>query len=245
MRKKCKQWKTLFSWAPKSVKMGTAAMKLKMLAPWKKTYDNHRQHIEKQRHYFANKGPSCQGYTFPSGHVWIWELDHDESWAPKNWCFWTVVLEKILESLLDCKKIKPVNPMGNQSWIIIGRTDAEAETPIVWLPDTKRWLTGKDSDTAKDWRQEEKKMAEDEKVGWHHGLNGREFEQAPGVGDGQGSLACCSSWGRQESNMTEWLNWIELNWAELGLTQCWLAPGAHVLDRWGPCRFCSGFNSLI
>ena len=219
MRKKCKQWKTLFSRAPKSVQMGTAAMKLKMLAPWKKTYDNHRQHIEKQRHYFANKGPSCQGYAFSSGHVWMWELDHDESWAPKNWCFWTVVLEKILESLLDCKKIKPVNPMGNQSWIIIGRTDAEAETPIVWLPDTKRWLTGKDSDTGKDWRQEEK-MAEDEKVGWHHWLNGHEFEQAPGVGDGQGS------WHAAVHGVTKsqtWLSdWTELNWTE----QNWGLPSA-------------------
>ena len=147
-----------------------------MLAPWKKTYDNHRQHIEKQRHYFANKGPSWQGYAFFSGHVWMWELDYKESWALKNWCFWTVVLEKTLESPLDSKEIQPVNPNGNQSWIFIGRTDAEAETPIVWLPDVKDWLIWKDPDAGKDWRQEEKGTTEDELVRWHHWLDGHEFE---------------------------------------------------------------------
>ena len=179
-----------------------------MLAPWKKSYDKPRQHIKKQRHYFANKGLSSQSYGFSSSHVWMWDLDHKESWALKNWCFWTVVLEKTLESPLDCRKNKPVNPKGNQSWIFTGRTDAEAEALILWLPDAKNWLIGKDLD-AQDWRQEEKGMTEDEMVGWHPWLDGLEFEQATGVGDGQGSLECCSPWDHKESDMTEWLNWTE------------------------------------
>ena len=157
------------------------------------------QHIKKQRHYFANKCPSSQSYGLSSGHVWMWELDHKERWAPKSWCFWTVVLEK---SPLVWKKIQLVHPKGNQSWIFIGRTDAEAETPILWLLDAKYWLTGKDPDAGKDWRQE-KGMTKDEIVGWHHWLYGHEFEQAPGVGDGQGSLVCCSPWGHKESDRTE------------------------------------------
>ena len=166
-----------------------------MLGPWKKSYDQPGQHIKKQRHYFANEGPSSQSYGFSSSHVWMWELDHKVGWVPKNWCFWTVVLEKILESPLDCKEIQPVHPKGNQSWIFTGRTDAEAETPILWPPDVKNWLTGKDPDIGKDWRQEEKGMREGEIVGWHQWLDGHEFEQALGVSDGQGSLACCSWWG--------------------------------------------------
>ena len=126
-----------------------------------------------------------------------------ESCALKNWCFWTVVLEKTLESPLDCKEIQPVHPKENHSWIVIGRTDAEAETPILWPPDAKNRLLGKDPDVGKDWRQEEKAMAEDEMVGWHHQLNGHEFEQAPGAGDGQGSPACCSTQGRKQSDTTE------------------------------------------
>ena len=133
----------------------------------------------------------------------MWELDHKEGWAPKNWCFQTVVLKKILESPLGCK-IKPVNPKWNQSWIFIGRTDAE--TPILWPPDAKSLLTGKDPDAGKDWGQEEKGMTEDEMVGWYHRLNGHEFEQALCDGEGQGSLACCSPWGYKESDTTEWLN---------------------------------------
>ena len=129
------------------------------LASWKKSYDKPRQHIKKQRYYFADKGPSSQSYGFSSSHVWMWELlGHKESWTQKNWCFWTVVLEKTLESPLDCKEIKPVNPKGNQSWIFIGRTDAEAEAPILCPPDVKNWLLGKDSDAGEDWRQEEKGM---------------------------------------------------------------------------------------
>ena len=137
----------------------------------------------------------------------MWELDYKESWAPKNWCFWTVVLEKTLESPLDSKEIRPVHPKGNQSWILIGRTDAAAETPILWPPDAKSWLIWKDLDAGKGWRQEEKGTAEDEMVGWHHWLYEHEFEQAPGVGNEQGSLTCCSPWGCKESNMTEWLSW--------------------------------------
>ena len=121
----------------------------------------------------------------------MWELDCKESWAPKNWCFWTVVLEKTLESPLDCKEIKPVNPKGNQYWLFIGKTDAEAKTPIFWPPGAKNWLTGKDPDAGKDWRQDEEGTTEDEMVRWHHWLNGDELEQAPGDGDGQGSLVCC------------------------------------------------------
>ena len=160
-----------------------------MLAPWRKSYDQPRQHIKKQRDHFANKGPSSQSYGFPNSHVWMWELDYKEGWALKNWCFWTAVLEKTLESPLDCKEIQLVHPKGNQSWIFTGRTDAEAEASILWPPDAKNWLTGKDPDAGKDWRQEEKWMTEDEMVGWHHQLNGHELEQVPGVGDGQGILA--------------------------------------------------------
>ena len=187
--------------------MVTAA--IKMLALWKKNFDKPRQCIKKQRLYFANKSLSSQSYGFSSSRVWMWELDHKESWVPKNWCFWTMVLEKILESPLDCREIQPVSPQGNQLWIFIGRTDAKAEVPILWPPDVKNGLIGKDPDAGKDWRQEEKGVTEDEMVGWHHVLDGHEFEQAPGVGDGQGSLACFILWGCKESDMTEWLNWTE------------------------------------
>ena len=144
-----------------------------------------------------------QSYGFSSGHVWMWELDYKESWEPKNWCFWTVVLEKTFESPLDCKEIQPVHPKGNQCWIFIGRTDAEAETPILWPPDSKNWLIWKDPDAGKYWRQEEKGTAEDEMVGWHHQLNGHEFKQALGDNEGQGILACCSPWSYKDSDMTE------------------------------------------
>ena len=130
-----------------------------------------RQNIKKQRHCFVNKGLSSQSYGFSSSHVWMWELDHKESWALKNSCFWTVVLEKTLESPLDCKEIQPVNPKGNQSWISTGMTDVESETPIPWPPDAKNWLIGKDPDAGKYWRRE------DEMVGWHHQLERYEFEE--------------------------------------------------------------------
>ena len=166
---------------------------------------------KKQRHYFANNGPSSLGYGFSSGHVWMWQLGDKESWAPKNWCFWTVVLEKTLESPLDCRETQSVHPKGNQSRIFIGRTDTEAETPTLWPPDAKSWLIGKDPDAGQDWRQKEKGTTEDEMIGWHHHLNGHGFGWTPGVGDGQGGLVCCSPWGCKESDMAERLNWTELN----------------------------------
>ena len=164
--------------------------------------------VLKSRELLANKGPSSQSYGFSSRHVWMWELDYKESWVPKNWCFWTVVLEKTHESPLDCKEIQPVHSKGNQSWIFTGRTDAEAEASILWPPDVKNRLVGKDPEAGKDWRREEKGTTEDEMIGWHHWLNGHEFEQASGVGDGQGGLACCSPWGRKEMDTTERLNWL-------------------------------------
>ena len=176
-----------------------------MSAPWKKSYYKPRQHIKKQRHYFADKGLSSKSYGFSNSHVWMWELDLKADWELKNWCFWTVVLKKTLGSPLDCKEIKPVNPKGNQSWVFIGRAEAEAEAPILWLPDAKSWLIGKDPDARKAWRQEEKWTTEDGMVGWHHWLDGHEFEQALAIGVGQGSLACYSPWGHKEQ-----LNWTEL-----------------------------------
>ena len=184
MGKQWKQWQTFFSWAPKSLQMVTAAMKLKDTCSLEEKLWQTWVAIKKQKYYFADKGPSSQSHGFSSSHVWMWELVYKESWAPKNWCFWTVVLEKTLESVLDCKEIQPAHPKGNQSWIFIGRTDAEAETPMLWPPDVKNWLIGKDPDAGKDWRQEEKGTTEDKMVGWHHWLDAHEFEQAPGVGDG-------------------------------------------------------------
>ena len=172
MGKQWKQRQTLFWGAPKSLQMVTSAMKWKMLAPWKKSYDQPRQHIKEQRHYFANRSPFSQSYGFPSSHVWMWELDYKESWTQKNWCFQTVVLEKTLESPLDCKEIQPVHPKGNQSWIFIRRTGAETEALILGPCEAKSWLTGKDPDAGKDWRQE-KWVAEDEMVR----VNGHEFKQ--------------------------------------------------------------------
>ena len=136
--------------------------------------------IKKQRHYFADKGPSSQSYGFSSSHIWMWELNHKEGWVPKNWCFWTVVLEKILESPLDCKEMQPVHPKEEQSWILIRSTDAEAEAPILWPPDVKNWFIRKDPDAGKDWRQEEKQTTEDEMVGRHHWLDGHEVWASPG-----------------------------------------------------------------
>ena len=159
--------------------------------------------ILKSRDNFTNKGPSSQSYGFSSSHVWMWELDYKESWVPKNWCLWTVMLEKTLESPLDCKEIQPVHPKGDQSSMIIGRIDAEAEIPILWPPDAKSWLIWKDPDAGKDWRQE-KGTTEDEMVGGHHWLDG--------VGDGQGGLACCCPWSRKESDTAEQLNWTNDIW---------------------------------
>ena len=172
-----------------------------MLAPWKKSYDQPGQHIKKQRHYFTNKCPSSQSYGFSGSHVQMWELDHKESWLPKNWCFWTVVLEKTLESTLESKEIKPVNPKGNQSWLFTGRTKAEA--PILWPPDAKNWLIH----WKRPWDWERLKAGgektENEMVGWHHWLDGHEFKQT----DGQGSWDYYNPWGPKELDRTERLNW--------------------------------------
>ena len=208
MGKQWKQWQILFSWPPKSLQTVTAAMKLNdSCALEEKLFDNPRQHIKKQRDYFTNKGPYSQSYGFSSYHVQMYELDHKESWPPKNWWFWIVVLEKTLNSPLDCN---PVNPKGNQPWIFIGSTDAEAEVPVPWPSDAESWLIGKDSDAGKDWREEEKGTTEDDMVGLHHQLNGHEFGKTSEVGDGQGCLACCIPWGCTKSDTTERVNWTKL-----------------------------------
>ena len=163
----------------------------------------------------------------------MWELDCEESWAPKDWCFWTVVLEKTLESPLDCKEIQPVHLKGDQSRVFIGRTDVEAETLILWPPNAKSWLIWKDPDAGKEWGQEETRMTKDEMVGWHQWLDGFRFGWTPGVGDGQGGLACCSSWGRRESDMTEQLNWAELR------------SQLHVMTLFIPFYFSKLFNTLL
>ena len=196
----------------------------------------------------------------------MWELDYKGSWAPKNWCFWTVVLKKTLESPMDFKEIQPVHPKADQSWVLIGMTDIEAETPILWPPDAKSWLIGKDPDAGKDWGQEEKGMTEDEMVGWHHRLNGHGFGWTPGAGDEQGGLACCSSWGHKESDTTEQLNWTELNVIvksreklrnsspskSLRTTQCnaWFSMGSYEYKRYywdnvNKAKWLNGSNALM
>ena len=184
-----------------------------MLTSWKESYDQPRQHIKKQRYYFANKGPSSQGYGFSSGHVWMGDLDYKESWVLKNWCFWTVVLEKTLESPLDCKEIQPVHPKGNQSWVFIGRTDVEAETPGLWQPDAKGWLIWKDPDAGKDWGQEEKGTTEDEMAGCHHRLKWTRVWVNSGSWWWIGQPAVLWFMGSQRVGH----NWVtELNWSYLG-----------------------------
>ena len=169
-----------------------------------KSYSKPRQNIKKQGHHFADEGPYSQGYSLSSCHVQMWDLDHKDR-APKNWFFWTVVLEKTFESPLDYKEIQPVNLKGNQPWILTGRTDADAEAPVLRSPDMNSWLTGKDPDARKDWGQE-KGVTEEEMVGWHHWYNGCELGQTSGEGEGQGSLACCSLWSYKELDTTWWLN---------------------------------------
>ena len=164
----------------------------------------------------ANKGLSSQGYGFSSSHVWMWELDCEESWGPKNWCFWPVVLEKTLESPLDCKEIQPVHPKGDQSWVFFGRNDAKAETPVLWPPHAKSWLIGKYSDAGRDWGKEENGTTEDEMAGWNHWLDGHEFEWTPGVGDEEGGPACCNSCGCRVRH--DWAT--ELNQFKFLKTEC-------------------------
>ena len=173
-----------------------------------KSCDQPRQHIKKQRHYFANKSPSCQSYDFFSSYVWMWELDDKESWLLENWCFWTVVLEKTLESPLDCKEVQTVHSKGNRSWIFIGRTDVEAETTIICPPDAKNWLIGKDPDAGKDWRWEEKGMAQDEMVGWHHQHDGHKFELQELV---MVKEAWCAAVHGVTNHQTRLSYWTELN----------------------------------
>ena len=206
MGKQWKQWQTVSSWAPKSRQMVTAAMKLRHLFFGRKVITN-LDSLLKSR-LLPTKVHLVKVLVFSCSRVWMWELDYKENWAPKNWCFWTVLLEKTLEGPLDCTEIQPVHPKGNQSWIFIGRTDAEAEIPIFWPPNAKIWLTWKDPDAGNDWRLEEKGTTEDEMVGWHHRLTGHEFEYSPGIGDGKGTLAC-SPWGLKESDTIERLNWTE------------------------------------
>ena len=208
-----RQWKqchTLFFWAPKSLQLVIAAMKLKDACSFRESYDQPRQHIEKQRRYFANKSLSSQGYVFASCHVWMWDLDCEEIWALKNWCFWTVVSQGTLESPLDCKEIQPIHSEGDQPWDFFVGNDVEAEIPVLWPPHVKTWLIGKDSDAGRDWGQKENGATEDEMAGWNYWLDERESEWTPGIGDGQGGLACCDSWGQKESDTTERLNWTEL-----------------------------------
>ena len=154
----------------------------------------------------------------------MWELDCEEGWAPKNWCFWTVVLEKTLQSPLDCKEIQPVLSEEDQPWVFFGRNDAKAETPVLWPPHVKSWLIGKDSDAGRDWEQEEKGSTEDEMAGWHHWLDGHASEWTLGVGDGQGGVACGSSWGHKELDTTEWLNWTEAD------MDTWFLPRSSFLS---------------
>ena len=201
-----------------------------MLAPWKKSFDKPREHIKKQRHYFADQAASSKSYGFSSSHVWMWELDYKkaEHWRTDafelcwSWCW------RRLLSPLDCKEIQPVHCKGNQCWIFIGRTDAEAEAPILWPPDAKNWLIGKDPDAGKDWRQEEKGTKQDELVGWHHWLDGHEFEQAPGVGDGKPGVL-------QSLGLESRHNWAtELNWTDCCSWLFWISKVdcCHLVVAW-------------
>ena len=213
-----------FEGAPKSLQMVTAAMKLKDTLLGRKAMTYLDNILKSWDIYSTNNGLNSQSHGFSSSHIWMWELDHKEGWVLKNWCFKSVVLEKTLESPLDCKEIQPVHLEGNQSWIFIGGLDVEAETPIFWPPAVKNWLSGKDPDAGKNWRQEEKRMSEDEMIGWHHLLNGHEFEQTLRVGDGPGGLTWCSPWDCKESDMTEWLNWAEVTTGASSLEKLWDCP---------------------
>ena len=211
----------------------TAAMKIKDACSLEESYDQLRKHIKKHRHYFANKGASIQGYVFSISHVWMWELDYKDSWMPKNWSFWTVVLVKTLESPLDCKEIQPVHPKGNQSWIFTGSTHAEAETPLLWSPYVKKRFIGKDSDTGKDWRWAEKETTEDEMLGRHHQLKDLSLSKLWELFTGKPGVL--SPWGHKESDMLN--NWTELRCISGTLllfpwsNRCWQ------FDLWSLCLF--------
>jgi len=181
-----------------------------MLTPWKKSYDQPRQHIKEQRHYFADKDSTSQSYGFSSSCVWMWELNYKDSKVPNNWCFWTMVLEKTLQSPLNCKEIQPGHPKGNQSWIFIERTDVEAEIPIFWPPDVKNCLIGKDPDAGKDWRWEGKGMTEDEMIGWYHWLNGHRLSKLQELVV-EWEAWCAAVHGVTKS-WTQLSNWTGLNW---------------------------------
>ena len=205
MGKQWKQWKTLFWGGSKITADGDCSHEIKRhLLLGRKAMTNLDSILKSRDFTLLTKVHLVKAMVFPVV-MYGCELDHQEGWGLKNWCFWTVVLEKTLESPLDCKEIQPVHPKWDQYWIFIGRTDAE--TPILWPPDAKNWLTGKDPHAGKHLRQEEEGMTKDEMIGWHHRLNGHEFEEALGVDDGQGSLVCCNPWGCKESDMTERLNW--------------------------------------
>ena len=209
MGKQWKQWQTIFGGSNISAD-GDCSHEIQRHLLLGRTAMTNLDSILKSRDIILLTKSILPKLWFFSSHVWMWELDHKESWRPKNWCFRNMMLKKTLENPLDSKKIQIAQPKRNQSWIFIGRTDAEAEIPIVWPPDVKNWLLAKDPNAGEDWGQEEKGTTEDEMVGWHHQLYGHEFEHAPGVDDGQGGLACCSPWGCKESDTTERLNWTEL-----------------------------------
>ena len=212
MGKQWKQWLTLFLGAPKSLQMVIAAMKLKDAYSLEEKLWPTRQHIQKQRHCFVNTGPSSQGYGFSSSHVWMWELDCEESWAPKNWCLWTVLLEKTPESPLDCKESQPVHSEGDQPWDFFGRNNAKAEAPVLWPPHVKSWLIGKDSDAGRGWGQETG-MTEDEMAGWHHRLDGRGFgELQELVMDREAWHAAVHGVARSQTRLS---NWTELHFLSL------------------------------
>ena len=200
----------------------------KTLTPCKKSYDQPRQHIKKQRHYFVNKGPSSQSYGFSSGHVRMWELDYKESWAQTNWCFWTVVLEKTVESPLDCKEIQPVHSKGDQSWIFTGRTDAEVETPILWPADAKNLITGINPDAGKDWRREEKGTTEDEMVGWHHrmGMSLSKFWEL--VTDGEAWHTAIHGVAKSRTWLSDWTELIGYIEEE----EFWVSNWLDIKDSW-------------
>ena len=206
MGKQWKQWQTFIFLCSKITANDECSHEIKRcLLLGRKVMINQDTVLKSRDITLSTKVCLVRAMVFPV----MWESDYKESWVPKNWCFWTVVLEKTLESPLNCRDIQPIYPKRNPSWIFIGRPDAESETPIFWPPDTKNWLTAKDPDIAKNWRQDEKGMTEDEMVGWHHWLTAHESEETLGVGDGQGGLACCSPWGCKESNTTEQLNWTD------------------------------------